>query len=205
MTKKRLLLATTNRGKLREIKIFFKELPLDIYSLNAFKFKEVFPEKGETFSENAEGKSLFYSMHWEGFTVAEDSGLEIEHLGGKPGVLSARFSGPQATDETNIQKVLRLLKGVPFEQRNARFISCMVLSQKGKIFEKITESVQGYISFEKKGVNGFGYDPIFFYAPLKKTFAQLRPEEKNNVSHRGRALKKMRHSFQKHLKSNSLP
>lgn len=149
--------------------------------------------------ENAEGKTLFYSRIWPGLTLGEDSGLEIEALSGAPGVQSARFSGENSTNEKNIEKVLTLMKGIPEKKRKARFVSCMVLSRQDKIIHKIKEYVSGYILTQKKGTQGFGYDPLFFYPPLNKTFAQLSPEEKNSVSHRGRALKKLRAFLEKNL------
>ena len=192
MSKVRLLLATTNKGRAKEIAILLSELPLEIFTLQEVFPKQNFIEEGNTFTENAQGKSLFYSRLWEDLILAEDSGLEIEHLKGAPGILSARFSGPQATDEKNIRKVLDLMEEVPRDQRKARFVSCIVLSQKGKIIKEIKECANGLITLEKKGPLGFGYDPIFYYPPLKKTFAELLPEEKNRVSHRGRALKKLK-------------
>jgi XTP/dITP diphosphohydrolase len=200
LSKVKLLLATTNQGKAKEIKTYLKGLPLEIYSLEEAGLKETFPERGKTFSENARGKSLFYSKNWEGLTLAEDSGLEIEHLQGAPGVLSARFSGPQATDEKNNQKVLELLKGVPIEKRKARFVSYLALARRGEIIREIEEHVKGLIAFEKRGSRGFGYDPLFVFPPLGKTFAELHPEEKNKVSHRGRALKKLKEFLRKYLK-----
>lgn len=200
MSKVKLLLATTNQGKAKEIKTYLKGLPLEIYSLEEAGLKETFPERGKTFSENARGKSLFYSKNWEGLTLAEDSGLEIEHLQGAPGVLSARFSGPQATDEKNNQKVLELLKGLPIERRKARFVSYLALARRGEIIREIEEHVKGLIAFEKRGSRGFGYDPLFVFPPLGKTFAELHPEEKNKVSHRGRALKKLKEFLRKYSK-----
>lgn len=200
MSKVKLLLATTNQGKAKEIKSYLKGLPLEIYSLEEAGLKETFPERGKTFSENARGKSLFYSKNWKGLTLAEDSGLEIEHLQGAPGVLSARFSGPQATDEKNNQKVLDLLKGVPIEKRKARFVSHLALARRGEIIREIEEHVQGLIAFQKKGSRGFGYDPLFLFPPLGKTFADLHPEEKNKVSHRGRSLKKLKEFLLQYLK-----
>lgn len=201
MNKEKLLLATTNEGKAKEINSYLSDLPIEIFNLGDMHMDVSFPEDKKSFRENARGKSLFYSQFWSGFSLAEDSGLEIEHLKGAPGVLSARFSDPQATDEKNIQKVLKLMKGVPLEKRMARFVSCLVLSQKGKIIEEISEHVQGLITLEKKGEHGFGYDPIFYYPPLEKTFAELLPEEKNKVSHRGRSLKKLKEFLNDYLKS----
>lgn len=190
MSEYKLLVATTNPGKAEEIRAFLSPLNIKICFLNDIRIDEFFPEDEETFIANARGKSLFYSRCWSDLTLAEDSGLEIEHLNGAPGVLSARFSGSQATDENNIQKVLKLMKGVPFERRKARFVSAVVLSRKGKVLKEFKEYAEGFITLEKKGTHGFGYDPVFYYPPLDKTFAELFPEEKNKVSHRGRALKK---------------
>ncbi len=169
-----------------------RDLDLETLSLESLGNIEPFPERGRTFSENARGKSLFYSRHWDSLTLGEDSGLEIDHLGGAPGVLSARFSGPDATDETNLRKVLRLLEGVPAEKRTARFVSCMALSRGGQIIIEIQEFVAGRVLDHKRGRSGFGYDPIFYYPPLRRTFAELEPAEKNRVSHRGQALCRLR-------------
>jgi XTP/dITP diphosphohydrolase len=201
LLRNKLLLATTNQGKAKEIRKFLEESPLEIFTLHDLNLEKTFPEHGQTFAENARGKSLFYSQYWEGLTLAEDSGLEIEHLRGAPGVLSARFSGPQATDKKNNQKVLELMKDLPPEQRKARFVSYMVLAQEGKIIKEIKESVQGLVASEKRGSGGFGYDPIFHYPPLGKTFAELLPEEKNRVSHRGRALAKLKEFLLEYLGS----
>jgi XTP/dITP diphosphohydrolase len=187
-----LLLATTNQGKIREMQAFLAEFPILISSIQNLNVGSSFQETGKTFKENARGKSLFYSRKWEGITLAEDSGLEIDHLKGAPGVISARFSGPKATDETNTEKVLDLMQEVEQEHRKARFVSCMVVSRKAIVIKTIMGYVEGYITFQKKGTNGFGYDPIFYFPSLQKTFAELRPEEKNLVSHRGQALKKLR-------------
>jgi XTP/dITP diphosphohydrolase len=189
--RKRLVLATSNPGKLREIRRYLERLPAEFLSLQDIGADEDVEEKGETFLENARLKSFAYSSLSEFLTLAEDSGLEIEHLGGAPGVLSARFSDPGATDERNIQKVLRLLKGVPWSERKARFVCQLVLAQKGRILKEYRGQVRGTIALEKNGDLGFGYDPIFFYGPFGRTFGQVPPEQKNMVSHRGRALKKM--------------
>jgi len=167
-------------------------LELEILSLESLGQIEPFPEHGRTFAENARGKSLYYSRYWDGLTLGEDSGLEIDRLDGAPGVLSARFSGPEATDESNIREVLRLLQGVPAEERTARFVSCMALSQQGRIITEIQEFAKGLVLDQGRGLSGFGYDPIFYYPPLQKTFAELEPSEKNRVSHRGQALRRLR-------------
>ena len=165
---------------------------MELLSIEDVGARDDVEEKGTTFLENARLKSLAYSSLSELPTLAEDSGLEVEFLRGAPGVISARFSGPGATDEKNIQKVLRLLSGVPWAERRARFVCQLVLSQKGRILKEYRGQVRGTIALEKKGDLGFGYDPIFYYGPFDRTFGQVPPELKNTVSHRGRALKKMK-------------
>jgi XTP/dITP diphosphohydrolase len=196
LTEFRFLIASTNKGKIKEIQALLKDLPLSVFSLQDLVPFESYEETGKTFLENARGKSLFYSHRWKDFILGEDSGLEIDHLEGAPGIFSARFSGPDADDEKNIQKVLFLLKNTPSEKRQARFVSSMVLSKQGRSLKEIEESTSGYITQEKKGTEGFGYDPIFYYPPLRKTFAQLSPDTKNQVSHRGKALRKLREFIQ---------
>ncbi len=201
MNKTRILLATTNPGKIREVKEFFAGLPVGILSLDSVCPQTLFPETAENFRENARGKSLFYSQYTGGLTLAEDSGLEIDWLGGAPGVLSARFSGPAATDEKNIRKVLRLLKGVPLPKRRARFVSHLALSRKGRIIKETRGEVRGTIALQKKGEGGFGYDPIFIHPRLGQTFAEISQQRKNRVSHRGRALRKMKEFLEDYLPS----
>jgi XTP/dITP diphosphohydrolase len=191
LTEEDLFLATTNQGKIKEFKARLKGLPLGILSLRELRLAQVFLERGQTFLDNARGKSLYYSQYHKGLTLAEDSGIEIDHLMGAPGIYSSRFAGPNATDEANLQKVLRLLDRIPSAKRKARFVSCMVLSRKGEIITEIQGHAHGLITSQKKGKEGFGYDPIFYYPPLDKTFAELSPNEKNKVSHRGRALEKL--------------
>jgi XTP/dITP diphosphohydrolase len=196
------VLATTNPGKAREIRASLGSRPLSILTLADLGIRTSYPEKGTTFEQNARGKSLFYSQKSEFLTLAEDSGLAVEGLGGAPGIYSARFSGPRATDEKNIQKVLRLMKNAPQQERRAQFICCLVLSQRGRVIKKVTGRVRGTIAFEKKGERGFGYDPIFYYHPFRKTFGELTPLEKNRVSHRGRALAEMKRFLSAYLKNH---
>jgi len=196
-----IVLATTNPGKAREIRASLGSRPLRILTLADLGIRTSYPEKGTTFEQNARGKSLFYSQKSEFLTLAEDSGLAVEGLSGAPGIYSARFSGPRATDEKNIQKVLRLMKNAPRQERRAQFICCLVLSRRGRVIKKVTGRVRGTIAFEKKGERGFGYDPIFYYHPFRKTFGELMPLEKNRVSHRGRALGKMKQSLRAYLKN----
>jgi XTP/dITP diphosphohydrolase len=188
-----LLAATTNKGKMKEIERLFKESSLDItlYSLSDFNIDIDFPEKGDTFLENATEKSLFYSrMVRDIFTIADDSGLAVEALGGKPGVHSARYAGQPKDDEKNIEKLLKELKNI--QNRKAKFVTVVTLSKNGKAIKSFTGQVEGILLEEKRGTGGFGYDPIFFYPPFQKTFAELTTEEKNQVSHRANAVRKLK-------------
>jgi XTP/dITP diphosphohydrolase len=187
----RLLLATTNKGKARELRRGLGSAPVEVVTLDDLGISAEFPETGSTFAENARGKSLFYSLLTGLPTLADDSGLEIEALGGAPGVYSARFSGPGATDARNIRKVLRALEGVPESERAARFVCSMALSHDGRILKTTRGTVRGRIIFAPRGTSGFGYDPIFFYRPFGRTFGELSDEEKQSISHRGRALRLM--------------
>ena len=192
MSRQKLVLATSNQGKFREIKNYLADLPVDILSLDELSASDEVKEKGRTFLENARLKSLAWSRKLDDLILAEDSGLEVEHLGGKPGIISARFSAPRPTDEKNIRKLLRLMAGVPWSRRRARFVSCLVLAQKGKILKEARGEVRGFVAFQKKGNQGFGYDPIFYYPRWRKNLGELDLQQKNKVSHRGRALRKMK-------------
>jgi XTP/dITP diphosphohydrolase len=195
-----LLLATTNPGKVREIREALQGLPLRVVGLGDVPPGLAFRERGKSFLENARAKSLFYSRKWNGLTLAEDSGLEIDALGGGPGVRSARFSSPGPTDEKNNRKVLRLLSAVRTRNRGARFVCTLVLAEKGRVIREIQGQVRGRIGSGPRGRNGFGYDPLFYYPPLGRTFAELEPTEKNRVSHRGRALRRLRAFLASYIK-----
>jgi len=183
-----LLIATTNRGKAREIAAAFAGRPVRVLSLADAGIDYVCRETGNTFEANARAKAEFYSRLSGFLTLAEDSGLEIKGLRGEPGVLSARFSGRHATDFKNVAKVLRLLAAVPRPERRARFVCVMAVARDGRTLEVARGVVHGTIADAPRGASGFGYDPIFYYYPLRKTFAELSPAGKNAVSHRGRAL-----------------
>ena len=191
MSREKLVLATSNRGKLREIQRALVGLPVGVLSLEDIGTAKNVEEKGRTFRENARLKAIAYSLESDCLTLAEDSGLEVERLGAAPGVFSARFSAPRPTDEKNIRKVLRLMKGVPCGERGARFVCHLVLARRGKVIKEVRGVVRGRVALAPKGDMGFGYDPIFFYAPLRRMFGELPADVKNRVSHRGRALAKM--------------
>ena len=144
------------------------------------------PETGATFDENAVRKATYYGRHAGGLLFAEDSGIEVDALGGAPGVRSARFAGEGATDEANNRLLLERLRGVA--DRTARYRAVIALVDYGKLVRTFHGSVEGRIAEEPRGTNGFGYDPLFYYPPLNCTFAELPPEEKNARSHRRAAF-----------------
>lgn len=184
----KLLIASKNRGKVKEIKKALRNLKLQIYDLSEFSKAPSFREKGESFDQNAADKALFYNKRYDMLTVADDSGLMVDYLNGAPGVLSARFAGPQGDDRARIEKLLHLLRGVSIKKRWATFHCSIAIAEKGKIIKLIKEQAKGFILDERRGNSGFGYDPVFYYPPMQKTFAQLSILEKNKVSHRGKAL-----------------
>jgi XTP/dITP diphosphohydrolase len=187
-----IIVATRNKGKVREIRRALKGLGLKIHSLNDFSDSPEIEENGKTFTENALKKARFYSEYFGKITIADDSGLEVDALKGWPGVFSARYAGKGASDRKKNQKLLREMEGIRISKRGARFKCVMAMvSQEGK--EKVVEgSCRGRIGFKAVGKRGFGYDPVFVLPQYGKTMAQLTLEEKNKVSHRGKALKKLR-------------
>lgn len=189
-----LLLATTNAGKLAEIEAALKKLPVHIIPLRQLgKWPEVV-EDGATYEENALKKARTLADFSGTITLADDSGLEVDALNGAPGVLSARYSGDDTDDARNNEKLLRALAGLPEEKRTARFVCVLVLSSpisSGRQEWLFRGESEGWIAFAPRGENGFGYDPLFFYPPLGKSFAEMDRETKCGVSHRGNALRKL--------------
>jgi XTP/dITP diphosphohydrolase len=189
-----LLVATTNSGKLAEIKAFVKYLPLNILSLSDLEDPPVVAEDGQSFEENALKKARTLAQ-WSGYiTLADDSGLEVDALNGKPGTLSSRFSGVEGDDAANNSKLLKQLRDVPEEKRTARFVCVLALcapTSRGGKQCTVRGSCEGFIGFAAKGKYGFGYDPLFFFLPLNKTFAEIDQQTKATVSHRGNALKEL--------------
>ncbi|MCU0595046.1 MAG: XTP/dITP diphosphatase [Desulfobacterota bacterium] len=193
-----LVLATRNQGKIEEFKTLFSGFPLDIKSLNDFGPTPEPVEDGKTFEDNAYKKAHFTARVLGFPALADDSGLVVEALGGQPGVLSARYAGEGAGDEAKIRKLLKAMEGV--SNRRAAFecvIAIAVPRGPALIYEGRCE---GEIATEPSGNNGFGYDPIFFYGPFGKTFAEMSQEEKNRVSHRGKATAKLLAEFDKVMK-----
>jgi XTP/dITP diphosphohydrolase len=197
MAKFILVIATKNRGKSSEIKEFLKAFPIEVKDLNDFGPIPEVVEDGKTFEENAYKKASFTAKVLGLPALADDSGLEVEALDGSPGVYSARYAGPDATDPENNAKLLEALSGNG--NRKARF--CCVLSLSVPAGPALTYEAfcEGEILDSPRGDNGFGYDPLFFYPPAGKTFAQMTLEEKSTVSHRGRALADLKSEFAKVL------
>jgi XTP/dITP diphosphohydrolase len=193
---RKILVATTNPGKLSEISTML-DLDVEWTSLSDFPRINKIEEDGKTFAENARKKATGYAKATALWTIADDSGLIVDAMGGAPGVKSARFSGAKDKDRAlldhkNMAKVLKLLEGVPKEKRTARFICHLCLASPEKILIEAEGRLEGFIADREAGRNGFGYDPIFFVPQLGKTVAQLSREEKNAISHRGNAIRKLK-------------
>ncbi|ACL70287.1 XTP/dITP diphosphatase [Halothermothrix orenii] len=188
----KLLVASGNQGKIREIKKYLNDLDIEIVGLDDFSLPPV-EEDGETFYENALKKARTRARETGLLTLADDSGLEVDYLQGKPGVYSARYAGAGASDEDNNKKLLEELKGVPAGQRGARF-KCVMVLYDPELGEDIsvTGSCEGIIMEKPRGDNGFGYDPLFYVPEYGKTMAELTLETKNKISHRARALSKIK-------------
>jgi len=197
MTRIPLVLATRNEGKTGEIRALLADFPVEIKNLTDFGPTPAIEEDGETFEDNAVKKARFIAKILGFPALADDSGLMVEALGNGPGVRSARYAGEEAKDADNNAKLLRELENV--ENRNAAFACVIAIAVPwgpALIYEGRCE---GTITKELVGSKGFGYDPVFYYPPLQKTFGQLSTEEKNQVSHRGQALRQLRDEFDKVL------
>ena len=189
-----LLVATTNQGKFAEIQTFLKRLPLRILSLRDLANPPAVVEDGTSFAANALKKARTLAQFSGLLTLADDSGIEVDALGGAPGIFSARYGGAEGSDEANNEKLLRELANVPEEKRTGRFVCVLALCAPDAAGLKewtVRESCEGRISLTLKGANGFGYDPLFFYPPFGKTFGEIAGETKATVSHRGKALRKL--------------
>ena len=187
-----LLLATTNHHKLVEYRAIFTDLPFKLNSLRDIQLDLDVEETGTTFQENAELKALAYARASGMLALADDSGLEIDALGGAPGVYSARFAGPDATYEERFRIIFERLRGVPMAQRTGRFRCVISIAEPSGYMRSVEGAIEGLITEEPRGDNGFGYDPIFLVPELGETTAELAPEEKNRISHRGRAARQAR-------------
>lgn len=205
-----LVLATRNPGKLREIQNVLADLEIRVTGLNDLAEKISEPEEtGCSFAENARQKALYYARATGQWCLADDSGLVVDALGGAPGIYSARYAASECPagvsrdilDQANNRKLLRELKDVPDERRTARFVCCLALADGEKILLESDGIVEGRIAHAPAGENGFGYDPLFFVPELGCTTAQLSPEQKNLISHRGRAVRQFAERLRRFLHS----
>ncbi|MCG3128114.1 MAG: dITP/XTP pyrophosphatase [Phycisphaerae bacterium] len=186
-----ILLATRNAGKVREIREMTRLHALDWCGLDEFPAVEEAVESGATFDENARLKALHYAGATGLWTLADDSGLVVDALGGAPGVHSARYAGEPRSDLANNRKLVAALADVPERERTARFVCAMALARPGEVLLESSGSVEGRLVDEPRGANGFGYDPHFLVPALGRTAAELSSEEKHTISHRGTALRAM--------------
>jgi len=201
---RKLVIATRNKGKFKEIKDILEPINFELKSLIDFKDIPEVKEDRNTFKENAIKKAKEISRLTGILSISDDSGLEVEALGGKPGVYSSRFSGPDATDEKNIKKLIQLLKDIPVEKRAARFVCQAVLADKDRILFITTGICKGKIILKPRGNYGFGYDPVFVPEGHDKIFAELGPKVKNKISHRVKAFRKMKERILELAESKNL-
>jgi len=187
----RLLLASSNAGKLREYRAMSAGREIEIDLLPRFSEFPKFSEDAPTFAENAAGKALHYSRFAEQIIFADDSGLVVPALGGAPGVRSARYAGAEANDAERVAKLLGEMRGKPRAERSARFVCVIAAAKQGRMLALMSDAAEGIIAEEPRGRAGFGYDPIFYFPALRRTFAELSEQEKNEVSHRGKAFRKL--------------
>lgn len=198
---KQMVLGTKNKDKLRELRSLLKDAGIKVLSLQDFPRCPQAHENGRSFEENAKKKARFYARHTGMLTLADDSGLMVPTLRGKPGVYSARFAGPGCTYRDNNQKLLRLLADKQGKKRQARFVCVMSLYARGKFVAVVKGECMGRIASSEKGRNGFGYDPVFIPKGFSKTFAELPPSVKNKISHRAKALGAVKKAILSFLKT----
>jgi len=188
----RLLLASSNPGKVREYRLLLGDLGYQIVTLSEQGISKVTTESGNTYAQNAEIKATTYAKLSQLITLADDSGLEVDALHGKPGIHSARFAGKNATDADRVTKLLAMMDGIPWDRRTAHFKCVIAIATPEGKLKLCQGKCPGIIAFEAKGKNGFGYDPIFYLPKLAKTMAEIPLEIKNQLSHRGEAAQKAR-------------
>ncbi len=198
----RVVIATKNEKKLKELKRYLKGIKAEVVSLNEIGHSPRVREDKHTFKGNAVKKALTVSKALHGIVLADDSGLEVDILGGLPGVKSARFAGSRKKDHDNTVKLLRMLEGVPAKKRSARFVCAIAIADNGKIIKLIEEYCRGRIADSIRGRHGFGYDPVFLIPKYNKTFGELGLKAKDRMSHRSKALKKAKKFLRKYTSNN---
>ncbi len=190
--RKKIIFATGNQDKMKEIRMILSDLDAEILSMKEAGIEADIKEDGTTFEENAVIKAKAVAAYTDAIVLADDSGLEIDYLNKEPGIYSARYMGEDTSYEVKNRNLLERLEGVEKEKRTARFVCAIAAAlPDGKVIVK-RETIEGYIGYEPAGENGFGYDPIFYVDEYQCSTAQLLPEQKNKLSHRGKALRAMR-------------
>jgi XTP/dITP diphosphohydrolase len=187
----KLFLASSNPGKLAEYVELAQGSAFPVELLPQFGEFPFFPESAPTFAENAAGKALHYSRFTDDAVLADDSGLVVPALGGQPGVHSARYAGPGASDADRVEKLLREMRGKTGAERRGRFVCVTAVAQAGRAMAVVSDLAQGVIAFERRGAAGFGYDPVFLIEELGRTYAELARDQKNGYSHRGKSFRKL--------------
>jgi XTP/dITP diphosphohydrolase len=197
----KIVFASSNEGKVREIKEMLEGMGIELVSLSNYAHVPEIVEDGKSFQENALKKAKIVSEYTGEIVLADDSGLQVEVLGGEPGIYSSRYAGEKATDEENNTKLLTKLKNIPQEKRTAFFCCVLVLYRRDGSYDYFESKWSGQIIDERRGNNGFGYDPIFLVPELKMTAAELPAEIKNKVSHRGQAIAQLKKKLGERLKN----
>lgn len=189
---KEIIIATKNRGKARDFIGMFEPLGFNVKTLHDYEEIEDVEETGTTFEENAIIKAEAVAKRLGRIVIADDSGLIVDALDGEPGIYSARYAGEQKDDEANIDKVLEKLKSVPDNERTARYYCALAMTFPDGKTTTVNGTCEGIIRHERRGTNGFGYDPIFYMSEMEKTMAEITLEEKNQISHRAEAMRKLK-------------
>lgn len=196
----KIIFATGNEGKMKEVRMILKDLGLPVLSMKEAGVQADIVEDGTTFEENAKIKAVAVQKLTGALVLADDSGLEIDYLNKEPGIYSARYMGEDTPYSVKNANLISRLAGMPDEQRTARFVCAIAAAFPDGEVLTTRGTIEGIIGYEERGENGFGYDPIFYLPEYKKSTAELSPEEKNALSHRGRALRQMEEELRKRIR-----
>ncbi len=194
-----ILFATSNAGKAKEVQAMFSDLDVDVKTLREEGIDIEIEENGQTFAENALIKAKAIAGMTDKIVLADDSGLVVDYLNGEPGIYSARYMGEDTSYDIKNARILERMEGVPDDQRTARFVCAMAAIMPGGEVICTEGIMEGLIGYEMKGTNGFGYDPIFYLPEYGMTSSEISPEKKNEISHRGKALRKMQDELKKRI------
>ena len=194
-----ILFATSNAGKAKEVQAMFSDLDVDVKTLREEGIDVAIEENGQTFAENALIKAKAIAGMTDKIVLADDSGLVVDYLNGEPGIYSARYMGEDTSYHIKNARILERMEGVPDDQRTARFVCAMAAIMPGGEVICTEGIMEGLIGYEMKGTNGFGYDPIFYLPEYGMTSSEISPEKKNEISHRGKALRKMQDELKKRI------